>query len=312
MTIIAVSALLKDGDKALFAQRPDGGWELPSDELEEEESVDEALDRMAHQILAIEPAQKDFLDTYYERQADSGEPTIRSVYSINSWSGRPQIRDASRYLQLRWVGLDGIASLATSETQRAILRDSFSDSTDGPSPGAPITVITGPRAAGKSTIAGLLCTRLPRAAHIEVDLLRDMVIAAPGATNDFDDPQDASESLRLSVCNACSLARNFSMSGYEAIIDDVIDSTEALNLFLQSLSGTAPVYFITLLPDSEALEARDATREPELRVGAQCVEILRRFHRNGETRGLRVDTSQMSRSETVTWILANRDRARVL
>jgi hypothetical protein len=46
-------------------------------------------------------------------------------------------------------------------------------------------------------------------------------------------------------------------------------------------------------------------------MGQRCLDLLATYHRNGETRGLRVDTSRMSKSETVSWILANRDRARV-
>jgi chloramphenicol 3-O-phosphotransferase len=311
VTKIVVSALLKEGEKALFAQKPAGDWELPSDDLGEQESTEDAVHRIASQMLAIDLNEETFLDTYYDRRNEAGEPIIRNVYCVQSWTGQPRVVQADRYLGLRWVGLDRIGELPTSETQRAILRDCLAGSTEDSPVGAAITVITGPRGAGKSTVAGLLCTRLQRAAHIEVDLLRDMIIASPEVSDFLEDRQDADEGVRLAICNACSLARNFSQSGYEAIIDDVIDSPESLNQYVSELSGIAPLYFITLLPDREVLESRDATREPELRVGARCVDMLMRFHRNGETRGLRVDTSRMSKSETVSWILANRDRARV-
>jgi Chloramphenicol phosphotransferase-like protein len=311
MTKIVVSTLLKEDEKALFAQKPAGDWELPSEELGDQESTEDVVRRIARELLAIDPGEEAFLDTYYDRRNESGEPVIRNVYCLQSWIGRPRVAETKRYLDLRWVGLDGIGGLATSETQRAILRDCLAGSSDGSPSGAPITVITGPRGAGKSTIAGLICTRLQRAAHIEVDLLRDMVIASPELADSLEDRDGAGEGARLAVDNACALARNFSLSGYEAIIDDVIANPEALDQIIDELAGIAPLYFITLLPDASALESRDAMREPELRAGDRCLDMLLRFHRNGESRGLRLDTSRMSKSETVSWILANRDRARV-
>jgi ADP-ribose pyrophosphatase YjhB (NUDIX family) len=312
MTNIVVSVLLKEDERALLVQTPRGDWELPTDELTEDESTEEAAERIARQMLTIDPQEGEFLDTYYERRNDAGGPIIRNVYCIPTWTGRPKIQAPAVYQEICWVGLDDIGKLATTETQRAILRDCLHGSpgsTDSTVAGAPITFIAGPRAAGKSTVAGLLCTRLRHAAHIEVDLLRDMVIAAQIGSDEADELSDTEE--RLVISNACALARNFSIAGYEAIIDDVIESPEVLNLLIGSLSDIAPIYLITLLPNEEVLASRDAMRDPELRAGERCLQMLSRFHRNAETRGLRLDSSYMSRSETVSWILANRDRARV-
>jgi len=312
MTRIVVSALLAENGQALLARRPDGTWELPSDALADLESTEEALVRMTRESLAVEIEGEEFVDTYYERRSDGGEAIVRNVFRVGAWHSPPSLDAWADYSELRWVGLGDLGQILTTETQRAILRDCLGAAGDATPSGAAITVITGPAAAGKSTIAGLLCTRLERAAHVEVDLIRDMVIsgyaspiAGPG------DPVMVGEQLRLAAENAAALARNFSSAGFEVIIDDIIETSEALDQLLLALTGIAPIYFITLLPDEETLCVRDAERDPDLRMGQRCLDLLAVYHRNGEGRGLRLDTSCMSKSETVAWILANRDRARV-
>ncbi len=313
MTKILVSALLSTNGQALLAMGVDGRWELPSESLNALESTEEALARLLRLTLSVDHEAEEFVDTYYERNTDGGEPVVRNVFRVDCWRGTARLGVGTAYSELRWVGLADARELVTTETQRAILRDCLAGAQSAALPGAPITVITGPAAAGKSTIAGLLCTRLGRAAHIEVDLLRDMVISGyaspiPGAS----DPIASSEQMRLAAGNAAGLARNFSLAGFETVIDDVIETPDALDELLQGLSGVAPVYFITLLPDEVTLCQRDEEREPELRMGRRCLDLLAIYHRNSESRGLRIDNSRMSKSETVSWILANRDRARVL
>jgi len=205
-----------------------------------------------------------------------------------------------------------------SETQRTILRDAAlplerSPGGEAALPGAPITILTGPAAAGKSTIAGLLCMHAERAAHIEVDLLRDMVISGyaspiPGESN----PTLASEQARLATSNAVALARNFSLAGYEVVVDETLETTAELDDLLRALTDVAPVYVFTLLPDEETLSDRDEERAPDLQLGRRCIELRSIIATNGEQRGLRLDSSQMTKSETVAWILANREGARVL
>ena len=312
MTKIVVSALLEENGLALLARRSDGAWELPSEALGEQETTEDAVRRLTRDALGCQIDGEEFVDTYYERGGDAGEPIVRNVFRVGCWASPPLLAAGTSYSELRWTALDEIGQLAATETQRAILRDCLGEGGQDTLPGAPITVITGPAGAGKSTIAGLLCTRLERAAHIEVDLLRDMVISGYASpVSDQSDPSLIDEQLRLAAENAAALARNFSLAGYEAVIDDVIVSSDALDRILQSLRGVATVFLITLLPDEETLSVRDAERDPDLRMGQRCLDLLATYHRNGETRGLRVDTSRMSKSETVSWILVNRDRARV-
>lgn len=313
MTRIVVSALLANNGQALLARRSDGAWELPSDALAEFESTEDVVRRVTQEALGCQGEGEEFVDTYYERSVDSGEAIVRNVFRVGCWRGTPRLSEAGIYSELRWTGLEELGRLATTETQRAILRDCLAETDEAALAGAPITVITGPAGAGKSTIAGLMCTRLERAAHIEVDLLREMVIAGyaspiPGES----DPIESAEQMQLSAANAAALARNFSLAGFHVVIDDTLETTSALDALLFGLAGVAPVYFFTLMPDARTAQARDAEREPDLQMGSRCSQLHAVFEANGETRGLRIDTSKMSKSETVSWILANRNQARIL
>ena len=80
-------------------------------------------------------------------------------------------------------------------------------------------LLTGPPAAGKSTTARVLAASLPVAAMIDVDDIRQLVVAGHAA------PWDGEAGLlqqRLGVENACDLVRRFASSGIEVVIADVL------------------------------------------------------------------------------------------
>jgi chloramphenicol 3-O-phosphotransferase/ADP-ribose pyrophosphatase YjhB (NUDIX family) len=317
MATILVSALLSQDGRVLLVRAQDGRWELPAEPLRDDESIEDALTRLLEEGLGVASGPEDFLDTYYQRGAEGEEAVIRNVFRVETWSGTLCLR-SDVYSELGWIASHELATIETSETQRTILRDAEISPKMTLEPeallsGEPITILTGPSAAGKSTIAGLLCMHAERATHIEVDLLRDMVIAGyasphPGEGN----PIRASEQVRLATANAVAVARNFSLAGYEVVVDDTIETTEALDDLLRGLAGVAPVYVFTLLPDEDTLSDRDEERSPDLQLGRRCLDLREIIATNGEQRGLRLDSSNMTRSETVAWILANREGARVL
>jgi len=310
MTTIYVSALCSDRGRVLLVKNTAGAWELPTTSLGDGESTEEALRRLLADMLGVELKQEEFLDTFYE-QTEAGSPAVRNVYVVRDLLGTPRLSD-QRGHGARWLGPAELSEIEIDEAQRAILRDGLC--AQPALPGAMITIVTGPAASGKTTVAARLCHRLERAAHIEVDLLRDMVIAgyASPVPADEHDPIAAAEQTRLATANAISLGRNFSLAGYEVAIDAVIETSEGLDELLAGFAGFAPVSVITLMPDAVTLQARDAIRDPDLRLGQRCLELRTIYETNGEQRGLRLDSSHMSVSATVSWILANRDRARVL
>src|SRR5258707_4608822 len=92
-------------------------------------------------------------------------------------------------------------------------------------------VLTGGPAVGKSTTASLVARRCARAAVIDVDDVRQLVVSGAAA------PWDGAEGLaqqRLGVENACGLARRFHEHGFEVIIADVL-TPDTLHLYRQQL-----------------------------------------------------------------------------
>lgn len=86
----------------------------------------------------------------------------------------------------------------------------------------PPLVLTGAPAVGKSTTARELAGRRPRAAVVDVDDVRQLVVAGHAA------PWQGEEGLaqqRLGVENACGLAVRFAERGVEVLLADVLTST---------------------------------------------------------------------------------------
>lgn len=312
-TTILVSALLTSDGTALFARRDAGAWELPTVPMARDEEPEEALVRLTREQLGIESGRSEFLDTYYERSEQGGAPLVRNVYCVEIRRGTPLPLPDGDYREFRWVDASDLDAIAAGEQLRGILHDHLAATGGSPAlAGAPVFIVTGPAGAGKSSTARALCARFERAAHIEVDALRDMVISGiaspiPGVS----DPLEAAEQSGLANANTVALARNFSAAGFTVVVDAVFESAAALDFVLEELLGTAEVHVITLLPDAETLERRDKGRAPEVQMGPRALELRRIIAGSDEMRGLRLDNSQMTVDETVAYILTHRANTRV-
>src|SRR4051794_10516950 len=84
-----------------------------------------------------------------------------------------------------------------------------------------IALFGGPAGAGKSTLAAAWCASRERAVHIELDVIRSLIVSG------LVDPQDNSSALQheqyeTSVRACCALALSYAASGYDVAIDDVL------------------------------------------------------------------------------------------
>jgi predicted kinase len=95
----------------------------------------------------------------------------------------------------------------------------------------PPLVLTGGPAVGKSSTARLLAQLRPRAAVIDVDDVRHMVVSGHAAPWEG---EDGRHQQRLGVENACGLARNFVAQGIETVLADVI-TPDTMPLYRQWL-----------------------------------------------------------------------------
>jgi ADP-ribose pyrophosphatase YjhB (NUDIX family)/chloramphenicol 3-O-phosphotransferase len=341
-------ALVVTTEDGVLLVREDGAeaWSLPGGPLlDTDETIEEVALREVERLIGERPEQEpEFLETLYERHA-AGEVTLHNLYHlpiassalfgayVDELAHLPNARATSLGSYTDWLYRqptdldtlppppllpdwlrDGLLALFNDEPlvpdfELAAIQTALAHFKTA----APVFLICGPAGAGKSSVARGLCARFERSAHIDADRLRQMVQsgyvpagAEPG------DPDERLRQLALARLNAAAVARNFSTAGFTAVIDDVLEAPEDLDDYLDALGMGADVHVVTLLPDAPTLAARDAQRPDGDRMGARAEDLRRTIDENGETRGLRLDTSLWSVAETVDVILERMGEARVI
>lgn len=117
----------------------------------------------------------------------------------------------------------------------------------------PALLLTGGPAAGKSTTALRLVGPLERAAVVDVDDIRQLVVVGHAAPWDG---REGRRQQRIGVQNACDLARRYLQNGIEVILSDVL-IPETAALYRELLPGVLIVQL--RLPLAEA-RRRDTLR----------------------------------------------------
>jgi chloramphenicol 3-O-phosphotransferase/ADP-ribose pyrophosphatase YjhB (NUDIX family) len=304
------------------------GWTLPGGALmDDDDTVEAAIMRELRSRYGIGlPAEPEFLATRYERLPDGGT-VVHNLFHIPTETLDTEVdvfgdsaewtdpADTDRLSLPTWLR-EGLATLF--EDEDALPSFDVTQLQAGLAqfrPAAPVVIVTGPAAAGKSTVARELCRRFDRAAHIDVDMIRwHMIVSGYVRPEEAygPEPEEAQQQLLLAARNASALARNFADEGFLAVIDDVIETREHLDAYLDYLSGCDPISVVTLLPNADALAARDTGRPKDQYMGSRSEELRRIIAGNGETRGLRLDTSDWTAEETVDIILEQMGAARIL
>lgn len=118
-----------------------------------------------------------------------------------------------------------------------------------------ILILTGPPAAGKSTLGPLIAKQLAQCAVVDVDWVRAMVVQ-PHIACWLGDAGRAQ--LHLGAQNACLLARNFVAAGYDVVLLDVL--TDASAAIYRSQLADLPHKIVLLLPTLDTSLARNQQR----------------------------------------------------
>ena len=116
----------------------------------------------------------------------------------------------------------------------------------------------GPAGAGKSTLARAWCATRERAAHVELDAVRELIVAGRA------DPQRPtplqSEQYVLSVDATCALARSFLAGGYDVAVDDTLEPAPFDAYWRPRIEGLEWTVVVVLPSLSETL-ARSTGRD---------------------------------------------------
>lgn len=120
-----------------------------------------------------------------------------------------------------------------------------------------VLVISGLPGSGKSVTTRAVVARLSRAAHVEADVLHDMVKQGRAWPKGGERPQPGDEfdvQLSMRLEQACLLARSFVGNGFTAIVDDIVIGPR-LGQLIEHLQGV-DTRFVMLSPDFEVVKAR--------------------------------------------------------
>src|SRR6185437_6635471 len=128
-------------------------------------------------------------------------------------------------------------------------------------PVAPIVyLITGPMAAGKSTVARLLASRFPRGVHLEGDLFRRSIVTGREEVTPALRPE-AMEQLRLRYRLVAAAADTYAEAGFTVALEDVVAGP--LLGDYRTMIRSRPCHVVVLLPSADALAARAHRRRGE-------------------------------------------------
>ncbi|SCG51211.1 AAA family ATPase [Micromonospora inositola] len=164
-----------------------------------------------------------------------------------------------------------------------------------------VVLITGIMAAGKSTVAELLASRLPRSVHLRGDLFRRMVVNGR-AEMTAQPSEEAWRQLRLRYDLAATVADRYAEVGFTVVLQDVVLGADLPAMVARIRHR--PLAVVVLAPRPEVVAARERER-PKKGYGDWPVADLDAGFRADTPRiGLWLDTSEQSPEETVAQILA--------
>lgn len=170
---------------------------------------------------------------------------------------------------------------------------------DGGVPAA-IYLITGPMAAGKSTVAGLLAARFERGVYLEGDVFRRSVVTGRVEMTP-DASAEAVEQLRLRYRLAASAADTYAQAGFTVAYEDVIAGPDLGRV--RTMIRHRPCHVIVLLPSREAIAHREAGRQDKGYTRWTVDELYDGFEHDTARVGIWLDTTSMTPDETVEAIL---------
>ena len=164
-----------------------------------------------------------------------------------------------------------------------------------------IYLVTGPMAAGKSTVARLLAERFDRGVYLEGDFFRQSIVTGREEMTP-DAPAEAIEQLRLRYRLAATVADIFCGAGFTVALEDVV-AGPLLSEYVE-LIRSRPLHVVVLLPSVEVLRSREAARPHKGYTHWEIEQLRGGFIADTPRIGLWLDTSEQTAEQTVAEVLA--------
>jgi chloramphenicol 3-O-phosphotransferase len=173
-----------------------------------------------------------------------------------------------------------------------------------------VVLITGMQAAGKSTIAPLLASRLgPPAATVDGDVYFRAVVS--GAVGMTPDPEpEAVRQLELRYGASALVARHYLEAGFDFVCSDIMLGDHVAR-WLDSFQGIAEPHLVVLVPSVDSIVERELGRGSNAYATwqgpgmplADAVRALQEGLQDIPRRGLWLDTTGQTPEESVEAIL---------
>jgi cytidylate kinase len=164
-----------------------------------------------------------------------------------------------------------------------------------------IFVITGPMAAGKTTIAAELAKSFALGVHLEGDVFRRFIVSGRREVQPQRDERAVSQ-LRLRYRLTASAAQTYAEHGFSVVAEDVI-AGPMLAEFV-SLISWRPLRLTVLLPRLEVVAQRETSRVATGYRDWTLAELHELFAEETPRLGQWLDTSEQSPKDTVHAILS--------
>lgn len=165
-----------------------------------------------------------------------------------------------------------------------------------------LLLITGPAGAGKTTLARAWCATRRRAASVELDQIRELIVAGRA------DPQMRGtlqgQQYALSVRCCIALAQTFLDDGYDVVIDDAVLPEPFERYWRARLEGLVWTMAV-LVPSLSEVLARSRAREKRVseRLSAEQHEACLRWPAESQ-----IDTTGLSVEESLRLVRELTDR----
>lgn len=160
-------------------------------------------------------------------------------------------------------------------------------------------IITGPPAAGKSSVSEKIAESLEKSALLEGDVIYHMIRKGSEV------PWKSEKQLNLALQNLADLSKNFLSGGFDVVLDWVVMPEELGKLIKKLNINDLKIHYIVLMADLETLKTRDKGRE--FPMGTRVDDLHSEFLRTGIDSHM-IFTENMEEETVAMEILENSDK----